>query len=158
MKSKKKEIVVVASGYFDPIHPGHIEYLKKSKKLGDKLIVVVNNDKQADLKKGGHFMPLKDRKKILKALEVVDDVFVSIDKDRSISRSLAKIKPDVFSVGRGNKISELSEKEVCKKHGIKIANAFLRHRGKKSSSKILHKYVKKKIKKHKCKCGSKIEH
>jgi len=52
----------VASGYFDPIHKGHIEYLKLAKKLGGKLIVILNNDKQAQLKKGKPFMELEERK------------------------------------------------------------------------------------------------
>ena len=63
-----KEIVVVASGYFDPIHAGHIEYLEKAKALGDRLIVIINNTKQAILKKGYEFMPLDERVKILKQL------------------------------------------------------------------------------------------
>lgn len=53
----KKEIVVVASGYFDPIHEGHIEYLKLAKQLGDRLIVIVNNDFQARLKKKSRLCP-----------------------------------------------------------------------------------------------------
>ena len=52
IKSKMPGTVVACSGYFDPIHPGHIEYLEMSKSLGDKLYVIVNNDNQATMKKG----------------------------------------------------------------------------------------------------------
>ena len=90
MKHHKK-IVVVASGYFDPIHSGHINYLREAKKLGDKLIVIVNNDEQAKLKKEHYFMPVKERKAIIEAIKYVDEVFVSIDDDRSVKKSLMKI-------------------------------------------------------------------
>ena len=57
----KKEVIVAVSGYFDPIHVGHLEYLKLAKNLGDKLIVIINNNLQAELKKGEFFMHEKDR-------------------------------------------------------------------------------------------------
>ena len=84
----KKPIVVAASGYFDPVHLGHIEYLKKAKELGDKLIVIVNNDKQTEMKKGKEFMPFKERLEIVKSLKFVDEVFPSIDEDSSVCKSL----------------------------------------------------------------------
>jgi len=100
MKSKKeakKIIKVVVSGYFDPIHIGHIEYLRLAKQLGDKLIVILNNDEQAKLKKGKPFMLLEERKKILEAIKYVDEIFISIDSDKSVCKSLEKIKPDIFA-------------------------------------------------------------
>ena len=66
--------VVAVSGYFDPIHVGHLEYLKMAKNLGDKLIVIVNSDYQAGLKKGTSFMPEDDRLEIVKSLRCVDEV------------------------------------------------------------------------------------
>lgn len=50
---RDKEIVVAVSGYFDPVHKGHIEYFKLAKKLGDKLVVILNSDKQTEMKKVG---------------------------------------------------------------------------------------------------------
>ena len=73
--------IVVASGYFDPLHIGHIEYLELAKKIGDKLIVIVNNDLQAKLKKGKSFMIEGDRMKIISSLKCVDETFLSIDSD-----------------------------------------------------------------------------
>ena len=69
--------VVAVSGYFDPLHVGHLEYLEMAKQLGDKLIVIVNNDKQALLKKGKSFMNENDRAEIVSALKCVDEVFLS---------------------------------------------------------------------------------
>ena len=139
----KKKIVVVASGYFDPIHSGHINYLREAKKLGDKLIVIVNNDEQAKLKKEHYFMPVKERKAIIEAIKYVDEVFVSIDDDRSVKKSLMKIKPDIFAVGADNYKHKLAEKEICDKLGIKIIDRLAKSLIKQSSSKIIEKYLKK---------------
>ncbi len=76
-----KKIIVATSGYFDPLHVGHIECFEKAKALGDKLIVIVNTDEQAIMKKGFVFMPLKERMKIIESLKMVDKVIPSIDKD-----------------------------------------------------------------------------
>ena len=75
----KKLTTVAVSGYFDPIHVGHLEYLQLAKKLGDNLIVIINNNLQAELKKGSTFMDEKDRMEIVAALRCVDEVFLSID-------------------------------------------------------------------------------
>ena len=69
------EKIIITSGYFDPIHAGHIECLELAKKLGDRLIVILNNDKQAVLKKGKAFMPQDERRKILEAV-----IFLSYQK------------------------------------------------------------------------------
>ena len=61
---------VVASGYFDPIHVGHIEYLELASKIGDRLVVIVNSDHQAGLKKGKSFMTEEDRVKIVSSLRL----------------------------------------------------------------------------------------
>ena len=63
-----KMSIACVSGYFDPIHIGHIEYMKMSKGAADKLMVIVNNDEQAILKKGKAFMPLDERIKIIQEL------------------------------------------------------------------------------------------
>ena len=60
-----KEKIVIASGYFDPLHVGHLEYFKMAKELGDTLVVILNNHDQAMLKKGDEFMLEKDRMEIV---------------------------------------------------------------------------------------------
>ena len=57
--------IACVSGYFDPIHIGHIEYFKLAKQSADQLMVIVNNDEQATLKKGRAFMPADERIKII---------------------------------------------------------------------------------------------
>ena len=115
----KKEVIVAVSGYFDPIHVGHLEYLKLAKNLGDKLIVIINNNLQAELKKGEFFMHEKDRMEIVAALRSVDEVFLSVDTDGSVCKSLEIIKPDIFANGGDRSLDEIPETAVMKKYNIK---------------------------------------
>ena len=120
--SAKNKIRVAVSGYFDPIHIGHLEYLKMAKGLGDSLVVIVNNNNQCKLKKGKHFMDENDRVEIVKALGFVDEVFLSVDKDRTVCKSLEEIKPDIFANGGDRATSEVPETPVCKKFNIKMVD------------------------------------
>ncbi len=112
--------VVAISGYFDPIHVGHLEYINMAKKLGDKLVVIVNNNYQCELKKGKPFMDEKDRVIIVSNLKNVDEVFLSVDNDKTVCNSLEKIKPDIFANGGDRKNYEIPESVICKKYDIKI--------------------------------------
>lgn len=114
--------VIVASGYFNPLHKGHVEYLKLAKQLGDKLIVILNNDHQVALKKSKPFMDQEERKIILEALEDVDEVFLSIDKDLSVCKSLEAIKPDIFAKGGDRFNYEIPEAKICRDLGIKVVD------------------------------------
>ena len=111
---------VAISGYFDPIHVGHLEYIEMSKKLGDYLIVIVNNNKQCVLKKGKPFMDEMDRMKIVKAIKWVDEVFLSVDQDGTVCKSLKKIKPDIFTNGGDRHNTECPEAVVCRKYEIEL--------------------------------------
>ena len=122
--------VIVASGYFDPIHVGHIEYLEKSKSLGDKLIVIVNNDKQTCLKKGKPFMCQEDRVKIVQSLKCVDDAFLSIDSDATVSESIEKVflmtenfqDKMVFANGGDRYQGEIPEAKICYEYRIEMVD------------------------------------
>ena len=120
MEEKFLKSVVVASGYFDPIHVGHIEYLELAKTMGDKLVVIVNNDWQAALKKGKSFMKEADRLKIVSSLKCVDEVFLSIDKDKTVCKSLETINPDIFAKGGDRFSNEIPESKICEKLNIDI--------------------------------------
>ena len=82
----------IVSGYFDPLHDGHLELFEAAKKGTDKLFVILNNDKQTSMKKGKPFMEEKVRKRIVEAIRYVDEVFLSIDSDRSVCKTLEKIR------------------------------------------------------------------
>ena len=118
----KNEVVVAVSGYFDPIHVGHLEYLQLASKLGDRLIVIVNNNHQAKLKKGEFFMDEKDRIQIVAALRCVDEVFLSIDTDSSVCKSLEAVKPNIFANGGDRSLDEIPETAVMKKYDIKMVD------------------------------------
>ena len=112
--------IVAISGYFDPIHVGHLEYIIEAKKLGDKLIVIVNNNHQCVLKKGKPFMDENDRVNIVSSIKYVDEVFLSIDKDKTVCKSLEKIKPAIFANGGDRKNYEIPESVICNKYNIEI--------------------------------------
>ncbi len=114
--------IVAVSGYFDPMHIGHIEYLEKASQLGDELVVIVNNDYQASLKKGKSFMPQEERMAIVRALRCVDRVLLSIDNDRTVCKSLEFLKPNIFAKGGDRTSGEIPEGEICRKLGIQIVD------------------------------------
>ena len=119
METKK---IVAISGYFDPLHIGHIDLIKRARNLGNYLIVIVNSDEQVVLKKGRSFMPQDERIEIMKSLKFVDKVILSIDKDRTVCKTLEMVKPDIFANG-GDRITEnIPEQEVCDRLGIKMVN------------------------------------
>ena len=118
--------IVCVSGYFDPIHVGHIEYFKMSKKIGDKLMVIVNNDYQAKLKKGKPFMPVSERVRIIKELKCVDYVIESIDIDRTVCQTLLNVlpKPTFFCNGGDQNNNTIPEVEICNKRNIILKDGF----------------------------------
>jgi D-beta-D-heptose 7-phosphate kinase/D-beta-D-heptose 1-phosphate adenosyltransferase len=118
---KKHKKVVATSGFFDPIHYGHVELFKLSKKLGDYLIVLINNDKQTIIKKGYFFMPAEERAKIIIEFGCVDEVFITIDTENTYSiKTLEFIKPHIYSKGGDRYTYEIPEAPTCKKFGIQI--------------------------------------
>jgi cytidyltransferase-like protein len=122
-KLKKKPVVVAVSGYFNPLHVGHLDMIHLASRLGDKLVVIVNNDKQVALKGSVPFMPQTDRLKIVAALRGVNKVFLSIDKDKSVCKSLAKVKPDIFANGGDrHNINDVPEYPICQKLHIKMVD------------------------------------
>lgn len=140
----KKKISVAVSGYFNPLHVGHLEMMEKAKKLGDRLVVIVNNDYQVKLKGSVPFLSQTDRMKIVSAIKWVDKVFLSIDEDPSVCRSLAKVKPDIFAQGGDRSAGNIpaAETDVCHRFKIKRVDGL----GKKirSSSTLIAEAAKKK--------------
>lgn len=151
---KKKKIVVAVSGGFDPIHVGHAHMFKAAKKLGDELVVILNNDHWLRAKKGYVFMLEKERKELLSALRAVDKVVLTShkkdDSDRSVCKELQKIRPDIFANGGDrdrtdakNKSSSLNpEQTLCRRLGIKMVFNIGRGGKVQSSSWLLEKYSK----------------
>ena len=122
MKRKK---TIIVSGYFNPIHKGHIELFHNAKGKGDKLFVIVNNDYQRELKGSKEFMSEKERVLIVNELLVTNHVMLSVDKDRTVCKSLEKIsnkfgsKYDLYFANGGDQNNQsIPEIDVCNKLGI----------------------------------------
>ena len=124
--------VVITSGFFNPLHIGHINLIREAKKLGDFLVVIVNNDKQVKLKGSIPFMSEQERIEIIKSLKYADDVILAVDsfaegKEVPIPKSLeAAVKKYpgtyIFAKGGDRFGSEIPEAEVCRIYGIKIVD------------------------------------
>jgi cytidyltransferase-like protein len=118
--------IVITSGYYNPVHVGHINLFEDAKNLGDYLVVVVNNDIQVKIKNSCPFMPEFERVKIIKAIGCVDEVFLSIDKDGSVKKSLESVFQKyqgnelIFAKGGDSVLSNVPELEICKKFGAKV--------------------------------------
>lgn len=119
--------VVIVSGFFNPLHGGHLDMIEAADLMGNKLIVVVNNDVQQVLKKDKVILNEQNRARLIGALRMVDEVVISVDEDPTVVRTLQMIAiqhPDdelVFANG-GDRDSEkaIPETEVCKKYGIEM--------------------------------------
>ena len=121
----KKAIIV--SGYFNPLHKGHIEYFLNAKKHGDRLFVIVNSDYQRKIKGSKEFMKEDERVFILNQLKIVDKSFISIDKDRSVRETIKLIhnkyslKYDLCFANGGDQTNDsIPEKPICKKLNISL--------------------------------------
>jgi D-beta-D-heptose 7-phosphate kinase/D-beta-D-heptose 1-phosphate adenosyltransferase len=122
---KKKAIIV--SGYFNPIHKGHIEYFQKAKSNGDKLFVIVNSDFQRVLKSSKDFQDENERLYIVESLRLVDKCFLSIDKDRTVVESIKMIYNHfgndyqlAFANGGDQNNETIPERPICKELGIQL--------------------------------------
>ena len=122
---KKKAIIV--SGYFNPLHKGHIEYLKNAKYHADELFVIVNNDFQRELKGSKEFMDQQERVLIISNLKMVDKCYLSIDTDKSVSKTIRKIYNELssdyylaFGNGGDQTNNNIPEALICKELGINL--------------------------------------
>lgn len=143
---KQKKIVVAVSGGFDPIHIGHVRLFQEARKLGDKLVVILNNDNWLKRKKWHIFMPEEERKEILKALACVDEVILTghpqNPEDMSVCEELSKLRPHIFANGGDRHQKNVPEVETCE--AIKCKMVFNIGEGGKiqSSSWLLKKHTR----------------
>jgi cytidyltransferase-like protein len=119
--------IVIVSGYFNPLHKGHIEYFIKAKEFGDKLYVIVNNDKQRELKGSKHFQDEDERLFIIQNLKMVDRGVLSIDLDRTVCRTIEIIHSledptdEIFFANGGDQRNDtIPERHTCDWLGIKL--------------------------------------
>lgn len=153
-KKQKKAVkkIVMVSGGFDPVHIGHVRLFNEAKKLGDELVVVINNDNWLKLKKGYVFMPERERKEIIKAFHTVDRVILSSHKkntkDISITEDIRLLRPHIFAKGGDRHSGNIPSPEVlvCEEIGCDIINDIGFGGKVQSSSDLVEKSVLAKIK------------
>lgn len=126
-ESRRKKVVAVSGG-FDPLHIGHVRMFEEAKKFGDELVVILNNDNWVKDKKGHVFMPHHERKELIEALAVVDRVVLTDHApgeyftDKSVTRALRQLKPDIFANGGDRRPDgdPVPEVVLCKELGIEM--------------------------------------
>jgi len=125
----EKRKVVIVSGYFNPIHKGHLELFKKSQEHGDFLIVIVNSDKQRKLKGSLEFMDENERLMIVQAIKYVGHAFISIDQDRTQIESLKYLHEQFGSIwdlqfvnGGDQNNNTIPESVICNELGITLVD------------------------------------
>jgi D-beta-D-heptose 7-phosphate kinase/D-beta-D-heptose 1-phosphate adenosyltransferase len=121
----KKAIIV--SGYFNPIHKGHIEYFNNAKDLADELFVIVNNDVQRALKGAKEFQEEGERLFIVQNIKAVDRAVISVDKDRAVCESIRVIFETYgheyqlsFANGGDQNNNSIPEAPICKELNIQL--------------------------------------
>ena len=121
----KKAIIV--SGYFNPLHKGHLELFEKAKEAGDALIVIVNNDKQREMKGSSFFMDEQERVQIIRSLSIVDMAWISIDEDRTQKETLKLMVEKfyetyklAFANGGDQNNDTIPEADVCRQYNIEL--------------------------------------
>ena len=120
-----KPKAIIVSGYFNPLHKGHLELFEKAKSSGDQLWVIVNSDLQRALKGSKEFMDENERLIIVKAIKFVDKALISIDKDKTQRATLAHLTDNfsenfqLFFANGGDQNNEsIPEVPICMEKGI----------------------------------------
>jgi cytidyltransferase-like protein len=122
-----KPKAIIVSGYFNPLHRGHIELFHNAKSKGDKLFVIVNNDIQRELKGSKEFMLEDERVLIVSQISIVDKVFLSVDQDRTVIKSIEEINNadgkeyELYFANGGDQNNQVCpEAKICRKLGINL--------------------------------------
>ena len=122
-----KQKAIIVSGYFNPIHKGHLEYFNNAKAIADQLFVIVNNDHQRELKGSREFQDEKERMIIVSNIKAVDKAILSIDTDRTVRETIKVIAQQfgsdfdlAFANGGDQNNDTIPEKPVCDQMNVAL--------------------------------------
>ena len=123
----KKQKAIIVSGYFNPIHKGHLEYFNNAKAIADQLFVIVNNDNQRELKGSREFQDENERMIIVSNIKAVDKAILSIDNDRTVRETIKMIAEQfgeefelVFANGGDQNNDTIPERLVCEQMNVAL--------------------------------------
>lgn len=123
----KKQKAIIVSGYFNPIHKGHLEYFNNAKDIADKLFVIVNNDNQRALKGSKEFQDENERMIIVSNIKAVDKAILSIDNDRTVCQTIKMIAEQFgeeydlgFANGGDQNNDTNTEKPICEQMNVEL--------------------------------------
>lgn len=119
--------IVIVSGFFNPLHGGHLDMIEAAARMGDRLVVIVNNDVQQVLKKDKVILSEQNRARLIGALRAVDEVVIAVDSDPPVIKTLAMLagqnpNDELIFANGGDRDSEkvIPETEVCREYGIEM--------------------------------------
>ena len=122
-----KDKIIIVSGYFNPIHKGHLEYFNIAKENADKLFVIVNNDNQRKLKGSKEFQDEDERMFIVSNIKAVDKVVLSIDTDKTVCNTIESIAKEfgqkfklAFANGGDQNNDTIPEADTCRELGVEL--------------------------------------
>ena len=123
----KKQKAIIVSGYFNPIHKGHLEYFNNAKAMADQLFVIVNNDHQRKLKGSREFQDENERMIIVSNIKAVDKAILSIDTDRTVRETIKMIAEQFggefdlgFANGGDQNNDTIPERAVCEEMNVAL--------------------------------------
>ena len=135
---KKRKKIGIVSGYFNPLHEGHLEYFSEARKMVDYLAVIVNSDKQVSFKRSKPLLNENTRQQVIASLRKVDYVIISKDKGGDVAQSIEQVVKDLtlpsnrigfdfYFINSGDKAGSVNpnEQKICDELGIQVVGLFL---------------------------------
>jgi cytidyltransferase-like protein len=125
--------IAIASLYANPLGVWHLNYLEAAKSMADSLFVIINNDKQVELKGSVPFYSQWERQRLVQSLQCVDNTIIAHDEDETVAATLSMIvaftgaiseelnrekNEFIFCNGGDRSTGNPKELEICEQYNI----------------------------------------